>query len=136
MAPFLDGSEDISISDLWAMSRFARSVLGVHLFGFSDSGELVEYNYFIDNRQNDIDTFFLKSLFVILETADTVNTAKNDVVKYFTEHNYAQERDLHSHRRNRELVHIGEYLMLGTALSRPSSGRVEPRNARREWGEV
>ena len=52
--PFLSGSERPSVLDLWNLSRIARSVLGVHLFGFNDNGELGDYNFDISEEVDEL----------------------------------------------------------------------------------
>ena len=88
IGPFLDGSEGPSALDLWSLSRVARSVLGVHLFGFRDDGE---YNFDIPEDVNELHALFVRYVFVIVDVVDETIEA---VEGYFTKHDYHVETDI------------------------------------------
>ncbi len=89
--PFLDGSEGPSKQDLWALSRIARSVLGVHLFGFSDDGELGGHNFDIKEAVEEATALFVGFVFEVVEFVDETTET---VVKFFTEHDYHVETEI------------------------------------------
>lgn len=88
---YLDGSKNITHADLWRMSRIARSILGVHLFGFNEDGELGDYFFDIGPGVHELSALFVRYLFVVIEAGENATQA---VGKYFEEHDYHVETEI------------------------------------------